>query len=130
VATLPLEQRGWVTPRIVARETEEERHRLMTDLHAFGFNAGVVRVRDKYGDYGIAEFFMTLATLHEYRLEHFVFSCRIMNMGVEQYIFEYLNKPKPARPVLQSLCPRSTELRASNRPDSRSMRDHVPRRLL
>jgi FkbH-like protein len=75
-------------------ETDEQRRRLLADLRAFGFNAGVVRVRDKYGDYGIVGFFMTLATLREYRLEHFVFSCRIMNMGIEQYVHEYLNRPK------------------------------------
>ena len=74
-------------------ETEEARRRLLADLRAFGFNAGVVRVWDKFGDYGIVGFFMTLATLREYRLEHFVFSCRIMNMGVEQYVYEYLNRP-------------------------------------
>jgi hypothetical protein len=38
-------------------------------------------------------FFMTLATLKEYRLVHFVFSCRIMNMGIEQYLYDFLNRP-------------------------------------
>ncbi|MFM0288092.1 HAD family hydrolase [Paraburkholderia megapolitana] len=75
-------------------ETAEERQRLLDDLHAFGFNGGIVRVRDRYGDYGIVGFFMTLATLREYRLEHFVFSCRIMNMGIEQYVYEYLKRPE------------------------------------
>ncbi|MEQ5840076.1 hypothetical protein N0A02_11625 [Paraburkholderia acidicola] len=75
-------------------ETEEDRRSLLEDLRAFGFNAGIVRVRDRYGDYGIVGFFMTLATLREYRLEHFVFSCRIMNMGVEQYIYSYLKRPQ------------------------------------
>jgi FkbH-like protein len=46
-------------------ETEEARRRLLADLRAFGFNAGVVRVWDKFGDYGIVGFFMTLATLRE-----------------------------------------------------------------
>jgi FkbH-like protein len=75
-------------------ETDEARRHLLADLQAFGFKAGVVRVWDKFGDYGIVGFFMTLATLREYRVEHFVFSCRIMNMGVEQYVYEYLNRPE------------------------------------
>ncbi len=75
-------------------ETEQDRCNLLESIKAFGFNAGVVRVWDKYGDYGVVGFFMTLATLREYRLEHFVFSCRIMNMGVEQYVFDYLNRPE------------------------------------
>jgi FkbH-like protein len=75
-------------------ETDDDRRRLLADLHAFGFNAGVVRVSDRYGEYGVVGFFMTLATLREYRLEHFVFSCRIMNMGVEQYVYDYLKRPE------------------------------------
>jgi FkbH-like protein len=74
-------------------ESQEDRETFLTNLNLFGFNAGVVRVWDKYGDYGIVGFFMTLATLREYRLEQFVFSCRIMNMGVEQYVYDYLNRP-------------------------------------
>jgi FkbH-like protein len=74
-------------------ETAGDKERFLKDLSAFGFKAGIVRVRDKYGDYGIVGFFMTLATLREYKLEHFVFSCRIMNMGVEQYVYNYLNRP-------------------------------------
>lgn len=79
--------------------------RFVEELSLFGFKAGLVRASDKYGDYGIVGFFMTLATLREYRLEHFVFSCRIMNMGIEQYVYEYLNKPaiEIAAPVANGL---------------------------
>jgi FkbH-like protein len=74
-------------------ETDEDRRKFLEETRAFGFKAGVVKVWDKYGDYGIVGFFMTLATLREYRLEHFVFSCRVMNMGVEQYVYDYLRRP-------------------------------------
>lgn len=79
--------------------------RFVEELSLFGFKAGVVRAWDKYGDYGVVGFFMTLATLREYRLEHFVFSCRIMNMGIEQYVYEYLKKPAidVAQPVANGL---------------------------
>lgn len=73
--------------------TEQEKQAFLSDLKAFGFNAGIVRLSDKYADYGLIGFFMTLATLREYKLVHFVFSCRVMNMGVEQYVYEYLNRP-------------------------------------
>jgi FkbH-like protein len=73
--------------------TEQDKQTLVADLKAFGYKAGIVRLWDKYADYGIVGFFMTLATLKEYRLVHFVFSCRIMNMGVEQYLYDYLNRP-------------------------------------
>ncbi len=74
-------------------ETDADRTSFLESLRAFGFNAGIVKVWDRYGDYGIVGFFMTLATLREYKLEHFVFSCRIMNMGVEQYVYDYLKGP-------------------------------------
>ncbi len=81
--------------------SEQDKQTLLADLKAFGFNAGIVRLWDKYADHGIVGFFMTLATLREYRLVHFVFSCRIMNMGVEQYLYDFLNRPsiKVAGPV-------------------------------
>jgi len=77
-------------------ESEQEKQAFLADLKAFGFNAGIVRLSDKYADYGIVGFFMTLATLREYKLVHFVFSCRVMNMGVEQYVYDYLNRPSVA----------------------------------
>ncbi|MCO8125490.1 HAD-IIIC family phosphatase [Stieleria sp. TO1_6] len=74
-------------------ETDVALRKLSQQLTAFGFKAGVVRVRDRYGDYGIAGFFLTLATLLGYELKQFVFSCRVLNMGVEQYVYELLNEP-------------------------------------
>jgi len=74
-------------------EGEEARAEFLTTLGAYGFKPGIVRLSDRYADYGIVGFFLTLATLREYRLEHFVFSCRIMNMGVEQFVYDFLNRP-------------------------------------
>ncbi|MDB5580037.1 MAG: hypothetical protein JWR80_5213 [Bradyrhizobium sp.] len=73
--------------------TDQDQAAFRRSLDAFGFKAGIVKARDKYGDYGVIGFFMTLATLREYKLEHFVFSCRVMNMGVEQYVYGFLNRP-------------------------------------
>jgi FkbH-like protein len=62
-------------------------------LGAYGVSGGVVSVRDRYGDYGIVGYYILTRLPSANRLEHFVFSCRIMNMGVEQYIYEMLGKP-------------------------------------
>lgn len=84
---------------------QDDRADFIASLSRFGFKPGVVRVWDRYADYGIVGFFMTEATLHEYKLHHFVFSCRVMNMGIEQYIYDYLGRPaiSIAYPVANSL---------------------------
>jgi FkbH-like protein len=46
-------------------------------------------VRDRYGDYGICGFY----SLVEGRLTDFVFSCRILHMGVEQWLYARLDQP-------------------------------------
>lgn len=53
-------------------------------------NAGYVKAQDKYGKYGIVGFFCVLNG----ELKHFCFSCRIMNMGIEQYIYRLISSPK------------------------------------
>jgi FkbH-like protein len=52
----------------------------------------LVKVVDKFGDYGLVGFYTYHRESHQ--LLHFVFSCRILNLGVPQFIFEKLNKPK------------------------------------
>jgi FkbH-like protein len=75
-------------------ETDHARDSFKRLLREYGVHVGVVRVTDKYGDYGIVGFFMTRRTFSDYSLEHFVFSCRVMNMGIEQYVYEVLGKPR------------------------------------
>ena len=53
--------------------------------------AGYVRVRDRYGDYGICGFF-ALSSDGE-TLTDFLFSCRILHMGVEQWVYDRLGRP-------------------------------------
>jgi FkbH-like protein len=52
---------------------------------------GYVRVRDRYGDYGICGFF-ALAPGGS-RLTDFLFSCRILHMGVEQWVYRQIGQP-------------------------------------
>lgn len=53
-------------------------------------SSGYVEVNDKFGDYGIVGFYAVKDDV----LLHFVFSCRTLNMGVEQYVYHTLNCPK------------------------------------
>jgi FkbH-like protein len=50
----------------------------------------LVRVRDCFGDYGICGFVATDATG---ALTQLLFSCRILQMGVEQAVYRYLGSP-------------------------------------
>jgi len=74
-------------------ETPDAVAEFKAQLRKYGVHAGIVRASDKYGDYGIVGFFMTSRFAGSYVLVHFVFSCRIMNMGVEQYVYEMLGEP-------------------------------------
>ncbi len=58
------------------------------------YPAGIIRVRDRYGDYGHCGLFV----LHHSRakpraLVYFCFSCRILNMGVEDWLYQRLGRP-------------------------------------
>lgn len=58
-------------------------------------HAGVIKCSDKFGDYGVVGFFLVRKENDSTGvLEHFVFSCRIINMGVESYIYNKLGQPK------------------------------------
>jgi FkbH-like protein len=73
------------------RPTEDEFGALLTDPNR---RTGYVRVRDRYGDYGICGFF-SLGPSGD-SLSDFLFSCRVLNMGVEQWVYEYLGRPAMA----------------------------------
>ena len=65
------------------------KEKLLEILNTYGSKK--IEVKDKFGDYGIVGFYI----LDESKnlLLHFVFSCRIMNLGIEQYIYGKLNFP-------------------------------------
>lgn len=52
--------------------------------------AGVVKVSDRFGEYGISGFFL----INSGKLVHYLFSCRTMNMGIENWLYRYLGKPE------------------------------------
>ena len=51
--------------------------------------SSVVYVQDKFGQYGLCGFY----SLENHKLIHFVFSCRIMGMGIESWCYNNLGKP-------------------------------------
>lgn len=65
---------------------------LQAQINNKKIQTGYVVVHDKFGDYGIVGFYAIEAG----RLLHFVFSCRILNMGVEQYVYHELGCPEIA----------------------------------
>ena len=48
-----------------------------------------IKVKDRFGDYGIVGF----VAIKNNSCIHFLFSCRVMNMGVEQYTYVFFNRP-------------------------------------
>lgn len=55
------------------------------------YHSAYILAQDDFGSYGIVGFFML--DREENRLIHFLFSCRTMGMGIEQYIFAKLHFP-------------------------------------
>ncbi|HYX05538.1 MAG TPA: hypothetical protein VE912_02270, partial [Bacteroidales bacterium] len=55
------------------------------------YSSAVINVKDKFGDYGIVGFYSLNKKTKV--LKHFVFSCRILNLGVAQYIYAKLDFP-------------------------------------
>ncbi len=72
-------------------EDEAEAKRVAEEEFNNAFNShwGYIKVSDRYGNYGICGFYL----IRETRAIHFVFSCRAMNMGIEQFVWNKLSRP-------------------------------------
>jgi len=67
---------------------------LLSQIKRFECQAGLIRVVDNYGDYGYCGIFLLVGHLSGYQyLRHFCFSCRILGMGLEHWMYERLNRP-------------------------------------
>lgn len=89
----------------IRANTDAERQALQDLLAVSGMHAGLVQVRDRYGDYGIVGFFCLRTKFSGNTAHHFVFSCRTLNMGVEQWLWHKLGQPemKVVAPVASRL---------------------------
>jgi FkbH-like protein len=78
-------KRRWPEPE------DEARAAFAAEMAAiFEAHAGYIKVADRYGNYGICGFYL----IHDTKCRHFLFSCRTLNMGIEQFIWHRLGRPK------------------------------------
>jgi len=74
-------------------DIEAARAELRALIAGFSMQAGILRVRDNYGDYGYCGLYIMRSGAAGLRLLQFCFSCRILNMGVETWLYEHLGRP-------------------------------------
>jgi len=77
------------TKRRLPESPEPARAQLRKELSPFYSHAGLVRVIDNYGDYGFCGYYR----LEGDTLVDYCFSCRILGMGVESWLYERLGRP-------------------------------------
>lgn len=66
---------------------------LLTRLISNDWNdCAYIRAKDRFGDYGIIGFYCY--NRRESKIEHFLFSCRVLGMGIEQYVYNKLGCPE------------------------------------
>lgn len=89
------------TKRRLPENIEEARLALTTEISLFSRQAGLVKVVDKYGDYGFVGFFVTETLRRDHSpgaapltLRHFCFSCRTLGMLIEKWVYNYLGRPE------------------------------------
>lgn len=68
---------------------EDEIHQLLGNIQ---YDLGCVIADDDYGKYGLVGFYAL--DKQNNRLEHFLFSCRTIGMGIEQYVYAVLGYPE------------------------------------
>ncbi|OYV28111.1 MAG: phosphatase, partial [Acidocella sp. 20-61-6] len=69
---------------------EEARAFYIKDLsEVFDSHSGYIKVSDRYGNYGICGFYVT----RHKSCHHYLFSCRTLNMGIEQFVWHKLGQP-------------------------------------
>ncbi|RAK69653.1 hypothetical protein [Hymenobacter edaphi] len=78
-------QLNYTKKRVVLQQLEAR-------LEATRLRWGTVRVRDRFGDYGLVGVYALNTFTNE--LEQFTFSCRILHLGVEQWTYAHLGFPK------------------------------------
>jgi FkbH-like protein len=89
------------TKRRLSEDIEVARRQLREELDHFDRQAGLVRVVDKYGDYGYVGFFTSqilrrtiVEGTSNRHLLHFCFSCRTLGMLIEHWVYDHLGRPE------------------------------------
>jgi len=81
------------TKRRLPEDPEAARTELAQLLSQHWIQAGIISVSDNYGDYGYVGFYAYSNVPVGAHLVHFCFSCRILNMGVEQWVYDRIGRP-------------------------------------
>jgi FkbH-like protein len=82
------------TKKRLSEDPEKARAELRREMSHHTRHVGLVQVRDRYGDYGFVGFYLVQAIGKSKTLVHFCFSCRILGMKVENWIYEALGRPE------------------------------------
>jgi len=83
------------TKRRLHADPELAREQMRVQLSRFGVQAGIIHVRDRFGDHGYCGVYVLVhnaATAPT--LLHFAFSCRILGMGIETWLYNWLQRPE------------------------------------
>lgn len=81
------------TKERLSDDVDTARAALLSLLSRNTTDAGLIRVRDDFGDYGFAGFYLTERRHNVRHLRHFCFSCRTLNMYVEHWTYKHLGQP-------------------------------------
>jgi FkbH-like protein len=90
------------TKKRLPEDPEAARRVLRRDMQKFGYAFGLVRVLDRYGDYGFVGFFMITTGVFDPTLNkggaskqliHYCFSCRTLGMLIEDWVYNFLGRP-------------------------------------
>ena len=75
-------------------DPEVARAALREQVSSYLVQCGLLHVRDRYGDYGFCGFYMVRRDMNGGEvLLHFAFSCRILGMGIETWLYRRLRRP-------------------------------------
>lgn len=70
----------------------EAREAALALISKYNMQSALIRVTDRYGDHGFCGLYIVNSETNV--LFHFCFSCRILGMGVEQWLYNALRRPQ------------------------------------
>ena len=80
------------TKRRLPEDPAAAREAARAILAGYNRQAALVRVSDRYGDHGFCGVYVYNSEIR--KLEHFAFSCRILGLGVERWLYARLGRPR------------------------------------
>jgi FkbH-like protein len=82
------------TKKRLPEDAESAAHILLDEIRNFDMQAGLIRVTDNYGDHGFCGFYVKSGLNSREHLVHYCFSCRILGMGVEKWLYDKFARPR------------------------------------